>query len=195
MALVDIAPMSFLLLFLILISGFGNKPKKHKSKRTLRCIYVVWGVGSNLECHINLEGWNSFLLLSCLSVFATHVDAHGEQSLRELQEVLRNMTPLFNVSKASLYAPLPNLTGCTKKLMYCYLLELNVILHEEEGDENDLSVIHSLKKEYSSSNSCSECLACEEHPLVNSTMFSERIQEFVQKLFSVLGNSDFKDCD
>lgn len=32
MALVDIAPMSFLLLFLILISGFGNKPKKHKSK-------------------------------------------------------------------------------------------------------------------------------------------------------------------
>lgn len=33
MALVDIAPMSFLLfLFLILVSGFGSKPRKHKSK-------------------------------------------------------------------------------------------------------------------------------------------------------------------
>ncbi|MCI4376086.1 hypothetical protein PGIGA_G00184060 [Pangasianodon gigas] len=195
MALVDIAPMSFLLvLFFILVSGFGSKPKKHKSKRTLRCICIVRGVGNNLEYHINLEGWNSFLILSCLSVFTTRVDAHSEQSLKDLQEVLKNMTPLFNVSKASLYSPLPNVNECTKKLMYCYLLELNVILHEENGEEDDLSIIHNLINYYSS-NSCSMCSACEAHPLADSATFHKRMQEFVQKLFSKLESSEFKDCD
>ncbi|KAI5107720.1 interleukin 15 [Silurus meridionalis] len=106
--------------------------------RTVRCICVVWCIGRNLEYHITLEGWNSFLILSCLSVFTTHVDAHSEQSLQELQILLKNMTPL--------------LEGCTKKLMLCYLLELNVILHEENGEEKHLSVIYDLIKHYNSAN-------------------------------------------
>ncbi|KAK3554363.1 hypothetical protein QTP70_022596, partial [Hemibagrus guttatus] len=157
--------------------------------RTLRCICVVWGIGSNLEYHITLEGWNFFLILSCLSVFTTRVEAHKEQSLRELQLVLNNMTPWINVSTASLYAPLPDVNNCTKKLMYCYLLELNVLLHEEEHNrkEDFIHTIYVIKKDYNFINeNCSTCLACEAHPLANSTTFSARMQEFLQKLLSKL---------
>ncbi|KAK2852320.1 hypothetical protein Q7C36_007521 [Tachysurus vachellii] len=203
MALVDIALMSLLLiLFLILVSGFGSKPRKHKSKRTLRCICVVWGIGSNLEYHITLEGWNSFLILSCLSVFTTRVDAHSEQSLKELQVVLKNMTPFFNVSTASLYTPLPDVNKCTRKSMYCYLLELSVILNEEEyNDEdeniNDMSqIIFSIKNSYQNGNTnCNTCLACEQHQLANSTTFSARMQEFLQKLLSKLPYTPNNDCN
>ncbi|XP_053478010.1 interleukin-15 [Ictalurus furcatus] len=185
MALVDIAPMSLLLIvFLVLVSGFGSKPRKQKSKRTLRCICVVWGLGSNLEYHINLEGWNSFLILSCLSLFTTHVNAHSHQSLIELQVVLNEMAPLFDGSKASLYAPLPNVKECTKKLMLCYLLECNVMLHEENGNKDNLEFIEQLTEVYSDSQNCSMCLACETHPLADSRTFSQRMQTFVQKLLS-----------
>ncbi|KAG7333741.1 hypothetical protein KOW79_002148 [Hemibagrus wyckioides] len=190
MALVDIAPMSFLLiLFLILVSGFGSKPRKHKSKRTLRCICAVWGIGSNLEYHITLEGWNSFLILSCLSVFTTRVDAHKEQSLKELQLVLNNMTPWINVSSAFLYAPNPDVNKCTKKMMYCYLLELNVLLHEEEyrGKEDFLQIVYTITKDYYFfGKNCSMCSPCENHPLVNSTTFSAKMEEFLKKLLSKL---------
>ncbi|KAF7710112.1 interleukin-15 [Silurus meridionalis] len=196
MALVDIAPMSFLLiLFFIVVSGFGSKPRKNKSKRTVRCICVVWCIGRNLEYHITLEGWNSFLILSCLSVFTTHVDAHSEQSLQELQILLKNMTPLLEVSKASLYAPMPSVQGCTKKLMLCYLLELNVILHEENGEEKHLSVIYDLIKHYNSANHCSMCSKCEAHSLANTTTFSQRMNSFVMMLLSKNNTSEFMDCD
>ncbi|KAF4090669.1 hypothetical protein AMELA_G00055010 [Ameiurus melas] len=197
MALVDIAPMSLLLIvFFVLVSGFGSKPRKQKSKRTLRCICVVWGVGSNLEYHINLEGWNSFLILSCLSVFTTHVNAHSHQSLVELQHVLNDMAPLFNASKASFYAPLPDIKKeCTRNVLLCYLLECSVILHEENDTLNNLHVIEQLTNEYSDSENCSMCLACEAHPLADSTTFSQRMQRFVQKLLSIDREKGWNTCE
>ncbi|KAI5625143.1 clustered mitochondria protein-like [Silurus asotus] len=38
-------------------------PNSTYSERTVRCICVVWCIGQNLEYHITLEGWNSFLIL------------------------------------------------------------------------------------------------------------------------------------
>lgn len=47
-------------------------------------------------CSFNKYYFSS--LYSCLSLFTTHVNAHSHQSLIELQVVLKEMAPLFDVS-------------------------------------------------------------------------------------------------
>uniref|UniRef100_A0AAY5E9K6 Uncharacterized protein n=1 Tax=Electrophorus electricus TaxID=8005 RepID=A0AAY5E9K6_ELEEL len=84
---------TLLIRFLILAFGVWNKSPKHRSKRTLRCVCVLWCFDSNLECHLKFEVWNSFLILSCLSVMLTSVHAHDKQSLIELQDLLKRNKP------------------------------------------------------------------------------------------------------
>ncbi|XP_076830090.1 interleukin-15 isoform X2 [Brachyhypopomus gauderio] len=171
-----------LIRFLILVFGFWNKPPKHNSKRTLRCVCFLWCFDSNLECHLNIEVWNSFLILSCLSVLLTSVHAHDTQNLIELKSLLETMKSKFN--------------ACTQRFMHCYLLELEVFL-EEEGihDEDDPKhKIFSLEQMYfSSSSNCPACQQCEEHPTRNTTVFSETMKDFISMLLAK-GTPETNDC-
>ncbi|XP_062852460.1 interleukin-15 [Trichomycterus rosablanca] len=178
MAPVDLASMSFFIsVFLVLIAGFSNKRKRQKSKRSVRCFCVPWCFDRNLEYHLNLEVWNSFLIMSCLSALLTHVDAHHkDQSIQELQNALDNMTTEIKKSSATLYAPERNFTNCTSKIMYCYLLELNVVVMEE--NLNNSQMIYTLIKKYE------EFQKCEASTPVNSTTFLKKMKTFLLGLMS-----------
>ncbi|KAL7889419.1 hypothetical protein AOLI_G00016770 [Acnodon oligacanthus] len=137
-----------LTLYLILFLAFWSKPKKHKSKGTTRCICLLWCFGSNLENHLNIEVWNSFLILSC--AFLTTVDGHSESSLAELQTLLEKSKHIFENSDALLYTPHADIDKCTSSLMYCYLQELYVILREENVSQYDkeINMVYTLMEEY-----------------------------------------------
>ncbi|XP_026888194.2 interleukin-15 [Electrophorus electricus] len=179
---------TLLIRFLILAFGVWNKSPKHRSKRTLRCVCVLWCFDSNLECHLKFEVWNSFLILSCLSVMLTSVHAHDKQSLIELQDLLKRNKPKIINSDALLYTPPANVNSCTRSLMYCYLLELNVVFHEMDfyRDPNNTPVYY-MKENYSSLiYECQEklCQQCEEYPQRNTTEFCEKMEEFILKLLN-----------
>ncbi|XP_037394783.1 interleukin-15 [Pygocentrus nattereri] len=179
-----------LTLYLILFLGFWSKPKKHTSKGTTRCVCLLWCFGSNLENHLNIEVWNSFLILSC--AFLTTVDAHHESSLVELRVLLQKGKHIFENSDALLYAPHADIDKCTPSLMYCYLQELYVILTEakDSGYDNEIQSVFTLIDTYKNC-SDSNCPACETHLVANSTVFMKRMEEFIQKLLS----SKNTDCD
>ncbi|XP_072533231.1 interleukin-15 isoform X2 [Salminus brasiliensis] len=158
-------------------------------KGTVRCVSLHWCFDSNLEYHLNTEVWNSFLILSCLGVFWTTVDAHATASLEEIRDVLQEMKHIFDKSDARLYAPEDNnnLQDCSSKLLYCYLLELYVIANEEGADPNNIHIIFTNKKKYETCAQItdlkiSKCPECETFPVVNSTVFLKMMGEFLQKL-------------
>ncbi|XP_049337635.1 interleukin-15 [Astyanax mexicanus] len=182
-------------LYLVLVLGIWSKPRKlHRSKGTVRCASLRWCSDSNLENHLNTEVWNSFLILSCLSVFWTTVSAHAVANLQEIDRVLTKMETdqIFNKSDASLYVPDENtyLMECSNELMYCYLLELYVIAYEEKASENSLQVIHTNKGTYKEltedrkSSNHHVCPECENHQ-VNSTVFLKRMKTFIKTLQSI----------
>ncbi|XP_036430899.1 interleukin-15 isoform X2 [Colossoma macropomum] len=158
---------------------------------TARCASLLWCFDSNLENHLNIEVWNSFLILSC--VFLTTVDAHADSSLEEVLDMLKKMKQIIENSDALLYTPRADIDKCTSTSMYCYLLELDVILREESGSayDNEINMVYNLKKKYYSC-SQSHCPACETHPVANATVFTKRMEEFIQKLSS---RNSHKDCD
>ncbi|KAL6487865.1 hypothetical protein MHYP_G00044910 [Metynnis hypsauchen] len=171
-----------LTLYLILLLGFWSKPKKHKSKGITRCICLLWCFGSNLENHLNIEVWNSFLILSC--AFLTTVDAQSQSSLAELQNLLETRKHIFENSDALLYTPHGDIDKCSSSFMFCYLQELYVILTEENNSayDNETHLVFTLKEEIK--NRTHSCPACETHQVANSTVFMKRMEEFIQKLLS-----------
>ncbi|XP_066535853.1 interleukin-15 [Hoplias malabaricus] len=175
----------FLTLYLILVLGIWSKPRKHRSKGTVRCICLLWCFDSNLEYHLNIEVWNSFLILSYLSVFLTTVDATDSRFI-ELRNVLKQKH-IFERSDAMLYTPNPDTDACLSKMMYCYLLELLVIATEEDDCPKDChaQTVYSHKNLYfNCSHSEQQCPECESYPLMNATEFSKSMEKFLQRMSS-----------
>ncbi|XP_051983459.1 interleukin-15 isoform X1 [Xyrauchen texanus] len=183
-------------LFLALIVGFWNKSPKLKAMRTGRCGCNHWCFENHLECPLNTEVWNSFLILSCLSALMPMADSHATQTLQEIQSALHDTEHLFRRSDAHMYTPYnENMTGCTNKFIDCYLLEMNVLLHEENFTDQSLIRIKRYKTKYMEYK-CFEKYPCELQELTNSTVFYQRMKAFLQKLTAeCVKNSYVPTCD
>ncbi|XP_051559496.1 interleukin-15 [Myxocyprinus asiaticus] len=167
-------------LFLALIAGFWNKSPKLKAMRTGKCGCNHGCFENHLECPLNTEVWNSFLILSCLSALLPMADSHAMQTLLELQSALNQTEHLFRRSDARMYTPnIDNMTGCTNKFIDCYLLEMDVLLHEENvNDQYKIGLYLTKYSEYK----CFEQYPCELQELTSSTVFFQRMRAFLEKL-------------
>ncbi|XP_065151335.2 interleukin-15 isoform X2 [Paramisgurnus dabryanus] len=83
-------------LLLAIIIGVRNKPTKQKTMRSGRCACNHWCFENHLECPLNSEVWNSFLILSCLSALLPVADSQRVQELKDLQNALEKTEYLFN---------------------------------------------------------------------------------------------------
>ncbi|XP_043093036.1 interleukin-15 isoform X2 [Puntigrus tetrazona] len=130
-------------LFLALTAGLWNKPTRLKSMRTGRCACNLWCFENRMECPLNSEVWNSILILSCLSALLPVAEGHAMQALLDIQGALNHTKLLFQRSNASLYTPnTEDINICTYKFFDCFLMEMNVLLHDEDPtDENKLKLM------------------------------------------------------
>ncbi|XP_065151334.2 interleukin-15 isoform X1 [Paramisgurnus dabryanus] len=172
-------------LLLAIIIGVRNKPTKQKTMRSGRCACNHWCFENHLECPLNSEVWNSFLILSCLSALLPVADSQRVQELKDLQNALEKTEYLFNRSSAILYTPNPDsINECTYKFLDCYLLEMNVVVHEEgtaeQVNENDFLLLKNVV-EYRKHNHTAPHL-CETQELTDSPVFYQRMKTFLQKL-------------
>ncbi|XP_051561625.1 interleukin-15-like [Myxocyprinus asiaticus] len=174
--------MTLMTLFLALIVGFWNKSAKRKAMRTGRCGCNHWCFENHLECPLNTEVWNSFLILSCLSALLPMADSHEMQTLQDLEKTIVETEHLFRSSDARLYTPnIDNIENCTNKFIDCYLLEMNVLLHEENVTFRNKMKIKKTLDQYTKYN-CLERYPCEVQELTNSTVFFQRMKTFLTKL-------------
>ncbi|XP_056589868.1 interleukin-15 [Triplophysa dalaica] len=165
-----------------IIVGFRNKPPKLKTMRIVRCGCNPWCIETHLECPLNSEVWNSFLILSCLSALMPVADSHKIQALIDLKNALNQTRAAFERSDASLYAPnIESINKCTNKFFDCYLLEMNVVLHEEKVTGINMEKVEATFEEYKERN-CSSIHPCEAEELTTSVVFYERMKTFLEKL-------------
>lgn len=121
-------------------------------------------------------------------------EGHATQVLRELQDALKVTKHLFNNSDALLYTPnIEDINDCTYKLFDCFLMEMNVILHEEEQENDNQLMIETTLEAYSKNN-CKKTYYCEQE-LTNPMVFYERMTTFLQKLTSVCQGKRNATCD
>ncbi|KAI7810512.1 IL-15-like protein [Triplophysa rosa] len=178
-----------------IIVGFRNKPPKLKTMRIVRCGCNPWCIESHLECHLNSEVWNSFLILSCLSALLPVADSHEMQALKDLQNALNQTRAVFERSDAHLYAPnIESITKCTNKFFDCYLLEMNVVLHEEDVTGRNMEKVETTLERYKGHN-CSAIHPCEAEELTNSVVFYKRMETLLQKLTQLCKDNPNPTCD
>lgn len=123
-------------------------------------------------------------------------EGHGTQALRDLQNALKdNETKLlFQRSKASLYTPnTDDINNCTFKFMDCFLMEMNVLLHEEDNESYKL-LIEATLSEYKK-NKCSERYPCELQELASSMTFLEKMTAFLEKQQTLCSPTSTITCD
>ncbi|XP_052462907.1 interleukin-15 [Carassius gibelio] len=173
--------MILMTLFLVFTVGFWNKPAKLKSKRTGRYACNPWCFESHMECLLSSEVWNSILILSCLSVLLPLAGGNEMQAMTDLQIVLKETKPLFQRSNTSLYTPyIEDINNCTFKFFDCFLMEMNVLLHDEDPTNEYTFQIKTTLEEYNK-NKCSERYPCELQELTNTREFFNRMTTFLQK--------------
>ncbi|KAK7161219.1 hypothetical protein R3I94_004032 [Phoxinus phoxinus] len=174
--------MILMTLFIAFIAGFWNRPPKLKARRTGRCVCNPWCFENHMECLLNSEVWNSILILSCLSALLPM--AEGIQALRDLQRALEKTEQLFNKSEALLYTPnTEDINDCTYKFIDCFVMEMNVLLHEEDPENYYQPLIETTLNEYSKPE-CKKTYYCEQE-LTKPMVFFERMTTFLQKLSSM----------
>ncbi|XDV15723.1 hypothetical protein PO909_015741 [Leuciscus waleckii] len=184
--------MILMTLFIAFIAGFWNRPPK--ARRTGRCVCNPWCFENHMECLLNSEVWNSILILSCLCALLPMAEGHAIQALRDLQKALEETEHLFNKSDARLYTPnTDNINDCTYKLIDCFLMEMNVLLHEEDPTNNNQLMIETTLNKYSGTE-CKKTYYCEQE-LTNPMVFFERMKTFLQKLSSVCQGRRNVTCD
>ncbi|XP_067296928.1 interleukin-15 isoform X2 [Pseudorasbora parva] len=145
--------MILMTLFLAFIVGFWNRPPKLKAKRTGRCVCNPWCNEIRMECLLNSEVWNSILILSCLSALLPMAEGHAMQVLRDLQNALNETEDLFSKSDARLYTPnIDHINVCTNTFFDCFLMEMNVLLHEEDPTNPKMVEIQRTLDHYTSMN-------------------------------------------
>ncbi|RXN09072.1 zinc finger protein 330 [Labeo rohita] len=84
----------------------------------------------------------------CLSALLPVAESHRVQGLRDLQKALEDeqIKLLFERSDASLYTPkTDDIENCTYKFFDCFLMEMNVILHEENEKNHRLMIYKTLE--------------------------------------------------
>ncbi|KAK2909302.1 hypothetical protein Q8A67_005139 [Cirrhinus molitorella] len=191
--------MILMTLFLAFIVGSWNKPAKLKSKKTGRCACNPWCFENHMECPLNSEVWNSILILSCLSALLPVAEGHEWQALRDLQNALRdNETKLlFEHSNALLYTPkIDDITKCTFKYLDCFLMEMNVVMHDEDPQyENRHRLMIKKTLEEYEKKKCSERYPCEVQELANSRTFWERMIMFLEKQQTLCSPPSPTTCD
>ncbi|XP_073690587.1 uncharacterized protein [Garra rufa] len=191
--------MILMTLFLAFIVGSWNKTAKLKPKRTGRCACNPWCFENHMECPLNSEVWNSILILSCLSALLPVAEGHETQALRDLQNALQdNETKLlFERSDAFLYTPnTDDIERCTYKFFDCFLMEMNVLLHDEDPkNENRHRLMIQKTLEDYDKNKCSERYPCELQELTDSRKFLERMTEFLEKLQTLCSKTLTITCD
>ncbi|XP_050969429.1 interleukin-15 isoform X2 [Labeo rohita] len=188
--------MILLTLFLAFIVGSWNKPAKPKSRRTGRCACNPWCFENHMECPLNSEVWNSILILSCLSALLPVAESHRVQGLRDLQKALEDeqIKLLFERSDASLYTPkTDDIENCTYKFFDCFLMEMNVILHEENEKNHRLMIYKTL--EVYEKEKCSERHLCELQELTDSRTFWKTMRDFIQKQQFLCRGQSNTTCD
>uniref|UniRef100_A0A8C2JJL6 Interleukin n=1 Tax=Cyprinus carpio TaxID=7962 RepID=A0A8C2JJL6_CYPCA len=175
--------MILMTLFLVFIVGIWNKPAKLKSKRTGRCACNPWCFENHMECPLNSEVWNSILILSCLSALLPVAEGNEMQALKDLQNALQDKETklLFQRSNVRLYTPnTEDIKNCTFKFFDCFLMEMNVLLHDEDPTNENQLLIKTTLEEYNK-NKCSERYPCELQELTNSREFFDRMTNFLEK--------------
>uniref|UniRef100_A0A671QPM7 Interleukin n=1 Tax=Sinocyclocheilus anshuiensis TaxID=1608454 RepID=A0A671QPM7_9TELE len=156
-------------------------------QRTRRCACNPWCFENHMECLLNSEVWNSILILSCLSALLPVAEGHAMQALKDLQNALRDKETklLFQRSNASLYTPnTDDIENCTFKFFDCFLMEMNVLLHEE-----DPFVFGLLPQK------CSERYPCELLELTNPREFFDRMTNFLEKQYALCSQPSTITCD
>ncbi|XP_016145418.1 uncharacterized protein [Sinocyclocheilus grahami] len=191
--------MILMTLFLAFIVGLWNKPTKLKSMRTGRCACNPWCFENHMECPLNSEVWNSILILSCLSALLPVAEGHKTQALQDIQDALQDSKTklLFQHSNASLYTPnTDDIQNCTFKFFDCFLMEMNVLLHDEDPtNENKHKPVIEKSLEVYNKNKCSERHPCELQELAPSKKFLEKMTEFLEKQQTLCRQTSTITCD
>ncbi|XP_051765777.1 interleukin-15 [Ctenopharyngodon idella] len=175
--------MILMTLFLAFIVGFWKRPPKLKPRRTGRCVCNPWCFENHMECLLNSEVWNSILILSCLSALLPMAEGHAMQALKDLQKALDETEQLFNRSDARLYTPdIGNIKNCTYKFIDCFLMEMNVLLHEDPTKPEYIFKIKGNLEAFKekSKNCARQQYYCELQKLDNSMNFFKTMKEFLQ---------------
>uniref|UniRef100_A0A673GMY0 Interleukin n=1 Tax=Sinocyclocheilus rhinocerous TaxID=307959 RepID=A0A673GMY0_9TELE len=168
-------------------------------QRTGRCACNPWCFENHMECPLNSEVWNSILILSCLSALLPVAEGHKTQALQDIQDALQdNETKLlFQRSNASLYTPnTDDIQNCTFKFFDCFLMEMNVLLHDEDPtNENQHKPMIEKSLEVYNKNKCSERHPCELQELAPSKKFLEKMTEFLEKQQTLCRQTSTITCD
>ncbi|XP_067296929.1 interleukin-15 isoform X3 [Pseudorasbora parva] len=93
------------------------------------------------------------LVCTCLSALLPMAEGHAMQVLRDLQNALNETEDLFSKSDARLYTPnIDHINVCTNTFFDCFLMEMNVLLHEEDPTNPKMVEIQRTLDHYTSMN-------------------------------------------
>ncbi|XP_014064929.1 uncharacterized protein isoform X2 [Salmo salar] len=180
---------------------------ERRTRKRLRWICLFWGFHYYQHQCLNIELWNCFLILSCLSAtahlpIAGAAETHGMSigDVEELQWELLNLKSTIEKSDACLYAPTNDDIyddNCIFKFLHCYLLELEVVLIEDMQVTDDYhdkiktSIYHRKNKleEHEHQYNSSGCSPCEAQRVANSTIFLYNLERLLEKIGTTISLS------
>uniref|UniRef100_A0A673VUD2 Interleukin n=1 Tax=Salmo trutta TaxID=8032 RepID=A0A673VUD2_SALTR len=180
---------------------------ERRTKKRVRWICLFWGFHYYQHKCLNIELWNCFLILSCLSATANlpiagAAETHGMtiDDVRELQSELLDLKSTIEVRlhlciycNTDCGSVLPQ-DNCIFKFMHCYLLELEVVLIEDmqvtdnNHDEIKTSIYHRKKmlEEHERQYNSSGCSPCEAQRVANSTIFLYNLERLLERIGTTL---------
>ncbi|KAK6324738.1 hypothetical protein J4Q44_G00040800 [Coregonus suidteri] len=171
---------------------------ERSTKKCVRWFCLFWGFHYYRHQCLNIELWNWFLVLSCLSAttrlpIAGAAETHGMtiSDVRELQSSLKTLKSTIEESDACLYAPTNDdiyNDNCIFKFMHCYLLELEVILIEDMQvtvdyhEETKTNIYHLKKNLEEHQYNRSSCSPCEAQRVANTTIFLQNLEDLLKRI-------------
>ncbi|TRY54055.1 hypothetical protein DNTS_034489 [Danionella cerebrum] len=118
-------------------------------------------------------------LSALLALTEGQKDRYAGQTLIELQRALQEHKDLFKNSSALLYTPnIDRIKSCTLRFFDCFLMEMQVFLHDES---RDFKMINTIIKGFSEE-ICSKRYPCELEQLTNAMEFFRRMEHYLQIL-------------
>ncbi|KAL1023760.1 hypothetical protein UPYG_G00045770 [Umbra pygmaea] len=168
--------------------------RERKKKKSVQRTGVLWGF-QHFK-HPNTKAWDCFIILSCLVVstcvpMANTAETHDPHSLGVIQNLLTSLTSTIEKSDASLYAPTNDdiKDYCIFTFMYCYLLELEMVLNEELYEhERTRNEIYHKRKELERQvlpYNTTKCSPCEAQTVANSTVFLSNFKNLLMRASSL----------